>query len=60
MRKGETMALHFLSDGVQLMIRGQKAGSFGDKAFSHQLIRVWIGKNPPNAGLNEGFLSGKK
>ena len=60
MKKGETMAFHFLPEGVEVMIRGQKAGSVGDKAFSHQLIRVWIGKNPPNAGLKDGFLGGKK
>ena len=60
MKKGETMAYHFLTDGVDVMIRGQKVGSIGDKAFSHQLIRCWIGKNPPNAGLKEGLLSGKR
>jgi hypothetical protein len=60
MKKGESMALHFLPDGVEVVIRGQKAGSIGDKAFSHQLIRCWIGKNPPNAGLKEGLLGSKK
>lgn len=60
MKKGDSMAFHFLADGVAVMIRGQKVGSVGDKAFSHQLIRCWIGKNPPNAGLKEGFLGGKK
>jgi Chalcone isomerase-like len=60
MKKGETMAYHFLSDGVEVMIRGQKAGKLGDKAFSHQLIRVWIGKNPPNPELKAGFVGGKK
>ena len=60
MKKGDTMAFHFTSSGVELMIRGQKAGSVGDKAFSHQLIRCWIGKNPPNAELKEGLLGGKK
>jgi hypothetical protein len=60
MKKGETMSVRFLGDGVELMIRGQKAGSVGDKAFSHQLIRCWIGKNPPNSGLKEGLLGGKK
>jgi hypothetical protein len=60
MKKGETMAYHFLTDGVDVMIRGQKAGSIGDKAFSHQLIRCWIGKNPPNASLKEGLLGAKK
>ncbi|MEY2579550.1 MAG: hypothetical protein QOI49_2374 [Verrucomicrobiota bacterium] len=60
MKKGETMSVRFLADGVDLMIRGQKAGSVGDKAFSHQLIRCWIGKNPPNSGLKEGLLGGKK
>jgi hypothetical protein len=60
MKKGETMAVHFLADGVEVMVRGQKMGSVGDKAFSHQLIRCWIGKNPPNSGLKEGLLGGKK
>ena len=60
MKKGETMAYHFLPDGVEVMIRGQKAGKVGDKAFSHQLIRCWIGKNPPNAELKTGLLGGKK
>jgi hypothetical protein len=60
MKKGETMAVRFLADGVEVMIRGQKLGSVGDKAFSRQLIRCWIGKNPPNAGLKEGLLGGKK
>jgi hypothetical protein len=60
MKKGDSMAFHFLPEGVELMIRGQKAGSIGDKAFSHQLIRCWIGKNPPNVGLKEGLLGSKK
>jgi len=59
MKKGETMAYHFLADGVDVMIRGQKMGRVGDKAFSHQLIRVWIGKNPPNSELKDGLV-GKK
>jgi len=60
MKKGETMAYHFLADGVEVLMKGQKAGKVGDKAFSHQLLRVWIGKNPPNPELKEGFLGGKK
>lgn len=60
MKKGEAMAFHFLGDGVDLLIRGQKAGKIGDKAFSHQLIRCWIGKNPPNSELKEGLVGGKK
>jgi hypothetical protein len=60
MKKGDSMAVRFLAEGVEVMINGQKAGSVGDKAFSHQLIRCWIGKNPPNSGLKEGLLGGKK
>jgi len=60
MKKGDSMAFHFSSGGVAVMIRGQKMGSVGDKAFGQQLIRCWIGKNPPNAGLKDGLLSGKK
>jgi chalcone isomerase-like protein len=60
MKKGESMAYHFTSDGVEVMIRGQKVGKLGDKAFSHQLIRCWIGKNPPNAELKSGLLGNKK
>ena len=59
LKKGDTMAFHFTSSGVDVMIRGQKVGSVGDKAFSQQLIRCWIGKNPPNAGLKSGFLGSK-
>ncbi len=59
MKKGETMAYNF-SEDVDVMIRGQKVGSVGDKAFAHQLIRVWIGKNPPNPELKDGFLGSKK
>ncbi|PYX89960.1 MAG: hypothetical protein DMG68_03440 [Acidobacteria bacterium] len=59
MKKGETMAYHFLPNGVELVIRGQKAGTIGDKAFTRQLIRCWIGKNPPNPELKEGLV-GKK
>jgi len=59
MKKGEAMDFHFLADGVDMMIRGQKMGSLGDKAFSRQLIRCWIGKNPPNAGLKEGLVGSK-
>ena len=59
MEKGETMAYHFLPNGVELVIRGQKAGTIGDKAFTRQLIRCWIGKNPPNPELKEGLV-GKK
>lgn len=59
LKKGDTMAIHFTSSGVDVMIRGQKVGSVGDKAFSHQLIRCWIGKNPPNAGLKDGLLGSK-
>ena len=59
MKKGETMGIRFLSEGVDVMIRGAKAGSAGDKAFSHQLIRCWIGKNPANPGLKSGLLGSK-
>ena len=60
LKKGDSMAIHFLTDSVEVMFRGQKVASVGDKAFSHQLIRCWIGKNPPNSGLKEGLLGGKK
>jgi hypothetical protein len=60
MKKGDAMAFHFLPDKVEVMIRGQRVGSIGDKGFSEQLIRCWIGKNPPNAGLKEGLLGLKK
>jgi hypothetical protein len=60
MKKGDSMGYHFTAEGVEVMIRGQKVGKVGDKAFSHQLIRCWIGKNPPNPELKSGLLGGKK
>src|SRR3954468_12125359 len=59
MKSGETMAYNF-SDHVDVFIRGQKVGSVGDKAFSQQLLRIWLGKSPPNPELKSGFLGGKK
>jgi Chalcone isomerase-like len=59
-KKGETMAYHFLPGGVEVIVRGQKVGMIDDKAFGHQFIRCWIGKNPPNPALKEGLLGLKK
>jgi Chalcone isomerase-like len=54
-KKGETMAYHFFPDRVEVVVGGKKNAIAG-KAFPHQLIRCWIGKNPPNPGLKEGLL----
>lgn len=55
MKKGETMAYHFFPDRVEIVVGGNK-NTIEGKVFPHQLIRCWIGKDPPNQGLKDGLL----
>jgi hypothetical protein len=50
------MSIHFLPNSVELFVGGQKQGSVDGKDFSKPLLRIWLGKNPPNEGLKKGLL----
>lgn len=59
LKKGDVMVLNFLSDRVELFLRGTKAGVVESKDFPRELLRLWLGKNPPNASLKSGLLGQK-
>lgn len=56
MNKGEIMAFDILPDHVDVWVAGRKAGTIDGADFSKNLLRLWIGKNPPNSGLKSGLL----
>lgn len=58
-KKGEHMTYHFLGDHVDVLLGDSKVGSVRGKGASGELIRCWIGRNPPNTGLKEGLLGAK-
>ncbi|MFL6584997.1 MAG: chalcone isomerase family protein [Chthoniobacterales bacterium] len=60
MKQGEKMTYHFLADRVDVFAGGAKLGALQGKEASRQMIRCWIGKNPPNTGLKEGLLGIRK
>ncbi|MGK5085231.1 chalcone isomerase family protein [Bdellovibrionota bacterium FG-1] len=56
MKKGESMALRFFPNGVELFLRGVSAGKVENPEFSKTLLRIWLGENPPNESLKKGLL----
>ena len=56
MKKGDVMAISFLPEKVELLLKGKVAGSVESREFSKTLLRIWLGKNPPNDSLKEGLL----
>ena len=60
LKKGDRMTYHFLPDRVDVLIGGAKVGTLSGKDTSHQMIRCWIGKIPPNPELKNGMLGLKK
>jgi hypothetical protein len=55
-KEGDSMTLNFLPDKVILLLRGKLAGTVEAKGFAKTLLRVWLGKNPPNEALKEGLV----
>jgi hypothetical protein len=56
MKKGDRMAYNFLSDRVEVMVRGKVVGTIDGPEFSRNMLRIWLGKSPPNESLKKGLL----
>ncbi len=56
MKKGQT--LEFSDDGsaITVMVNGAKKGSVDGKDFRVAFWKIFLGPNPPNAGLKSGLL----
>jgi hypothetical protein len=56
-KTGSTMGLTFLpGKGVQVEIDGAIQGSVPGDDFARLLLSIWLGPDPPNAGLKDGML----
>jgi hypothetical protein len=55
--KGETMTFTAIpGEGLRIEVKGVEKGVIADENFSRDFFRVWLGPEPPNAGLKKGML----
>ncbi|HYQ91780.1 MAG TPA: chalcone isomerase family protein [Candidatus Competibacteraceae bacterium] len=45
--------------GVQVDLGGATKGTIKGDDFAKALFSIWLGANPPNAGLKAGLLGGE-
>ena len=51
------MAIRFIqATGTTILVNGKTKGTIKGEAFARWLFAVWLGPNPPNAGLKQGLL----
>lgn len=57
MAKGQTLSFTYESGkGVEVNVKGQKKGTVEGDDFAEAFFLIWLGANPPNAGLKSGLL----
>lgn len=58
-KKGDSMSVTYVpKKGVEVKVNGKSKGTIEGKAFARWLFAIWLGPNPPNAGLKKGLLAG--
>jgi hypothetical protein len=56
-KKGDTLTFTDVPGaGVEVRAGNQLKGTIPGDDFAQALFRIWLGPNPPNAGLKEGLL----
>jgi len=55
-KKGELLEYAFLPEKVEVSHQGKSVGTVQAAGFSQVMIRVWLGKDPPNSELKKGLL----
>jgi hypothetical protein len=56
-KKGDEIALTYLpATGVTVTVKGRDAATIPGEDFQRALFSIWLGPDPPNAGLREGML----
>jgi len=59
MKSGEQLTFtHKLGKGVMVDIGGAPKGTIEGDDFANAFLSIWLGPNPPNAGLKAGLLGG--
>jgi hypothetical protein len=58
MRENQTLAFSFFADRLEVEVKGEKKGEIKDGAFATNVLKIFLGPNPPNKELREGLLGG--
>lgn len=57
MAKGQTLTFTYENGkGLEVNVNGQKKGTIEGDDFAEGFFLIWLGANPPNAGLKSGLL----
>jgi hypothetical protein len=59
MAKGDTMTFTAIpGKGLVVEVKGSEKGVIADEQFARDFWAIWLGPDPPNAGLKKGMLGG--
>jgi hypothetical protein len=58
MREGQMLAFNFFTDRLEVELKGEKKGEIKDALFANNVLRIFLGPNPPNKELRTGLLGG--
>jgi hypothetical protein len=59
MKKGERLTfMHKPGGGIQVDVGGTAKGTIEGDDFARPFLSIWLGPQPPNAGLKAGLLGG--
>jgi hypothetical protein len=57
---GDTMMFTAVpGKGLEVVVKDQAKGTIDDEEFAREFWAIWLGANPPNAGLKTGLLGTK-
>jgi endonuclease YncB( thermonuclease family) len=54
----EQVYTYIPGDGLAVEVKGSKKGTIEGSDFAETFFKIWLGPNPPNAGLKRGLLGG--
>ncbi|MCB0340376.1 MAG: chalcone isomerase family protein [Bdellovibrionales bacterium] len=55
-KEGDTFAIQFKSNTVEIFYNDSFAGAVSDHEFARDVLAIWLGDHPPNESLKEGLL----
>ncbi|MBX9766650.1 MAG: chalcone isomerase family protein [Bdellovibrionales bacterium] len=56
MREKQNLVFAFFADRLEVEVKGEKKGEIKDPLFTNNVLRIFLGPNPPNKELKTGLL----